>query len=119
MEPKEEKKYNSLFDMLYEAKEEVLKAFKKPILKARIKRNLQAAWWSGKEQLDIAEEALSKSRENLSTYDASKIAEAYAKVRACKQAMTDVEAEYKTLFNKTMKHDEDEEIEESNTLIAK
>lgn len=114
-----------LFEMLYAAKEEVLKNLRKGSVKRKLKRKMQAAWDSARDIKMDAEEALNKVREDLANYDCNAATKQHAQIRTAEQAMQDLEEEYKVMFGVEMPHedvddddmDDDKDAEKPETTV--
>jgi hypothetical protein len=92
----------TLFDKLYSAGKQVFDELKKPVVKNKIKRKLQAAFDDASLKIGESELKIQKTRENFDGYDVNTILEQKAIITQAKGLQDQIKAEYKELFGKDM-----------------
>ena len=95
-------KSTNLFDRLYEGASEAIKMMKKPLIIRSLKRKFQSAHDDAQKQIDAAELNKHKVYENLAEVDINVLMEHCASIRAAKEVVEDLKAEYKALFGEEL-----------------
>lgn len=99
-------KKETFFDIIYTAAEGVIKNLKKPMVLRALKRKFQSALDSAQTKIDEAEAQKQKAYENIIEVDLNSLMEHCANVRAAKNVIDDLKAEYKHLFDEELKEAE-------------
>jgi len=93
------KEVTTLFDRLYSATKETIKAAKKPTVRKRIKRKLNSAHDDAEEQIIDLEAEVDGLRRNFDKYDVNKIVDNQSKIKKLKLIQKLIESEHYNLFN--------------------
>lgn len=93
----------SLFDKLYDAGKEELKQLKKPLMKNKVQRKLQAAYDSAVEQRLDAESALEEARHNIQNYDVNNVLKQQEIIMSADSTIDAIKKEYAELFGEELK----------------
>ena len=92
----------NLFDTLYEATDDALKAMKKPLVRRKLKRTIQSAFDNAENDKIAAEESLHKERKNFETYDINSILAAQAKLIKIDKTQQALREEFKEMFDEDL-----------------
>ena len=91
-----------LFDTLYEASDEALKAMKKPLVRRKLKRAIQSAFDDAEGRKIKAEETLSTVRKDFENYDINKILAAQAEIIKVDKAQKALKDEFRAMFDEEL-----------------
>ena len=94
--------YKDLFEMLFDAKKEVLKLFAKPGVKRGIKRRHASAWDDAAGKIVAAEAKIFELQQNVAEIDLNGILTQKQLIRTCKELQADIEEDYEEFFSKKM-----------------
>ena len=92
----------NLFDTLYEATDDALKAMKKPLIRRKLKRAIQSAFDDAESRKIKAEETLDTVRKDFDNYDINRILGAQAEIIKVDKAQQALKDEYKTMFDEEL-----------------
>lgn len=91
-----------LFDILYEASDEALKAMKKPLVRRKLKRAIQSAFDDAEGRKIKAEETLSTVRKDFENYDINRILGAQAEIIKVEKAQKALKDEFREMFDEEL-----------------
>ena len=92
----------NLFDTLYEATDDAIKAMKKPLIRRKLKRAIQSAFDDAESRKIKAEETLDTVRKDFDNYDINRILGAQAEIIKVDKAQQALKDEYKTMFDEEL-----------------
>lgn len=91
-----------LFDKLYSAAKATYDELKKPVVRNKIKRKLQAAFDDASLKIGEATLKIQKTRESFDEYNVNTVLEQKAIITQALSLQTQIKEEYKELFAKEM-----------------
>ena len=92
-----------LFETLYAAGKSVIDEIKKPQIRNKIKRKLQAAYDDAECKIGEASLKIQKTREDFENYNINLILEQKAIITSLRKLQTEIKEEYLELFAKEMR----------------
>ena len=92
----------NLFDTLYDATDDTLKAMKKPLVRRKLKRAIQSAFDDAEGRKIKAEETLANVRKDFENYDVNKILYAQAEIVKVNKAQKALKDEFKEMFDEDL-----------------
>ena len=92
----------NLFDTLYDATDDVLKAMKKPLVRRKLKRAIQSAFDDAEGKKIKAEESLANTRKDFENYDVNKILYAQAEIVKVNKAQKALKEEFKEMIDEDL-----------------
>lgn len=97
----------TLFDKLYDGAEEAIKTLQKPIAKRTLKRKLTGARDAALSEIDNANLGIQKEVQKVNKCDINTVLRFKSDIRSRQEAIEDIEALYKELFNEDIPKDID------------
>lgn len=101
-------KKTGLFDQLYAAGKEAFDALKKPMIKNKVKRRLNAAFDDADLKIREAELKINKVRENFEDYNINEILQQKSVIKQAEDLKAQIKEEYLELFGKEMVVEDEE-----------
>ena len=98
MAKKDEKKYNSLFEQLYDQGPDALKELDADLVEGTVKRGLESAYDSARLQMMAKRKELNRARANVDALDINNIVELHKDMADLEDSCEYIAYEYNELF---------------------